>query len=184
MKIPYRQIIRHIDSSIGMDELSEKLFQLGHEHDIEDQILNFELTPNRGDCLSLYGILRDLKAFYKVNLKRNIYELDIPKLELDFKNLSQSSCKKITFLRVDIDDNIEDYKGALKDYFYDLKLNKNNFFTDISNFISYETGQPTHCYDASKINSSIEFQDIDFDKKVSFETLLDTKIELSGKNSV
>ena len=87
-------------------------------------------------------------------------------------------------LRVDIDDNIEDYKGALKDYFYDLKLNKNNFFTDISNFISYETGQPTHCYDASKINSSIEFQDIDFDKKVSFETLLDTKIELSGKNSV
>ena len=97
MKIPYRQIIRHIDSSIGMDELSEKLFQLGHEHDIEDQILNFELTPNRGDCLSLYGILRDLKAFYKVNLKRNIYELDIPKLELDFKNLSQSSCKKLHF---------------------------------------------------------------------------------------
>ena len=35
----------------------------------------------------------------------------------DFKNLSQSSCKKITFLRVDIDDNIEDYKGALKELF-------------------------------------------------------------------
>ena len=32
----------------------------------------------------------------------------------------------------------------------DLKLNKNNFFTDISNYISYETGQPTHCYDCAK----------------------------------
>ena len=40
-----------------------KLFQLGHEHEIEDQIFDLELTPNRGDCLSLYGILRDLKHF-------------------------------------------------------------------------------------------------------------------------
>ena len=168
MKIPYSHIIKHIDSHVDINKLSEKLFQLGHEHEIDEQIFNFEFTPNRGDCLSLNGILRDLRAFYKINLKKNIYEFDIPELTLDFKNLSQSSCKKITFLRIDIEDNIKNYKGALQEYFDDMELNKNNFFTDISNFISYETGQPTHCYDASKINSSIEFLDVDLDKKVSF----------------
>ncbi len=184
MKIPYSHIIKHIDSHVDINKLSEKLFQLGHEHEIDEQIFDFEFTPNRGDCLSLNGILRDLRVFYKINLKKNIYEFDIPELTLDFKNLSESSCKKITFLRIDIEDNIKNYKGALQEYFDDMELNKNNFFTDISNFISYETGQPTHCYDASKINSSIEFLDVDLDKKVSFQTLLDTKIELSGKNSV
>ena len=39
----------------------------------------------------------------------------------------------------------------LKNYFSELDNNKNNFFTDISNYISYETGQPTHCYDSATI---------------------------------
>jgi len=70
----------------------------------------------------------------------------------------------------------------LDDYFVDLSLNKNNFFTDVSNYLSYETGQPTHCYDASKINSKLIFHEIE--KNEEFETLLDKKIALTGKNAV
>ena len=62
MKIPYSYIQNHIDSDIDIEELSEKFFQLGHEHELEDKIFNFELTPNRGDCLSLNGLLRELKV--------------------------------------------------------------------------------------------------------------------------
>ena len=61
-------------------------------------------------------------------------------------------------------------------------LNKNNFFTDISNYISYETGQPTHCYDANKIKGKLVFQELDINQE--FETLLGKKINLSNKNSV
>ena len=66
----------------------------------------------------------------------------------------------------------------MDNYFKDLKINKNNLFTDISNYISYETGQPTHCYDAQKIETpSLEY--IDGEEK--FE-LVDKNIQLSGKN--
>ena len=36
---------------------------------------------------------------------------------------------------------------------------KNNLFTDISNYLSYEIGQPTHCYDSSilKIPLSLDY---------------------------
>ena len=44
------------------------------------------------------------------------------------------------------------YKDFLDDYFSSLNIKKINFFTDVSNFLSYETGQPTHCYDALKVH--------------------------------
>ena len=60
MKIAYSHLIKNIEGNPLIDDLSDKLFQLGHEHEVEDEIFNFEFTPNRGDCLSLRGLLRDL----------------------------------------------------------------------------------------------------------------------------
>ncbi len=184
MKISLKHILKLIGPNISIEELSEKLFQLGHEHEIENDIVDFEFTPNRGDCLSLNGILRDLKVFYDINFESNRYENDMEEFNFDFKNMSKDSCQRITFLKIDIEEEISEYKDSLKDYFNDLNLNKNNFFTDISNYISYETGQPTHCYDSSKINSRLIFQDIELDRKYKFKTLLGNTIDLIGRNSV
>ena len=103
-------------------------------------------------------------------------------LDIDFENLSQDICPQISFLKLEIDSIPDKYKDYLNDYFIDLNLNKNNFFTDISNYISYENGQPTHCYDADKINGKLVFQELDTDQE--FKTLLGKKINLTSKNSV
>ena len=69
MKISYKHIASCLHPRPKIKELSEKLFQLGHEHEVIDEIFDIELTPNRGDCLSLDGLLRDLALFmmYKKN---------------------------------------------------------------------------------------------------------------------
>ena len=69
MKIAYKHLLKKIDSQPSIEELSNKLFHLGHEHSINDNIFDLELTPNRGDCLSLNGILRDLSLFYNTNIQ-------------------------------------------------------------------------------------------------------------------
>ena len=181
MKISYSHLVSQIKENPSIEMISESLFQLGHEHEIDGDILNMELTPNRGDCLSINGLLRDLSAFYTVNFKKKIYSEKIDKLELDFENLSQNTCPKISFLKIEIDNIPSKYNQNLDDYFVELNLNKNNFFTDISNYLSYETGQPTHCYDASKINGKLVLQESDINKE--FLTLLNKKITLTGKNS-
>ena len=61
MKIPYKHLLNKIDSKPSIEEVSEKLFQLGHEHEIINNIFEFEFTPNRGDCLSKQGILQTTK---------------------------------------------------------------------------------------------------------------------------
>ena len=145
-------------------------------------MFDIEFTPNRGDCLSLNGLLRDLSVFYTVEPNQEFYSSEIAELQLDFENLSPDVCPRITFLKLEIDKNPNKYREYLDNYFKDLNLNKNNFFTDISNYLSYETGQPTHCYDSTKINGKIVFSELDINEE--FVTLLNKKINLTGKNSV
>ena len=182
MKIAYSHLVQHIAENPSIEQVSDSLFQLGHEHEIDGNIFDMEFTPNRGDCLSIKGLLRDLSAFYLVDLNREIFTEKLDELQLDFKNLSESTCPQISFLKLEIDQVPEIYKDSLDDYFLDLGLNKNNFFTDISNYLSYETGQPTHCYDANTMNGNLLFHEIE--KNEEFETLLDKKITLTGKNAV
>ena len=183
MKISYKHLIDKIPTKPSIEELSSKLFQLGHENEIIGNIIDLELTPNRGDCLSLTGILRDLKIFYDdIDTKNKIYEKNLKPFEFNFENEAISSCSEISFLKIEIKDIDMQYKGALKDYFEELNLKKNNFFTDISNYISYETGQPTHCYEAfsNKDVLTLEFIEGEYD----FISLMDKKVKLDERNLV
>ncbi len=182
MKIAYKHLLQFLDENPSEIEISEKLFQLGHENIIQNGIFDIEFTPNRGDCLSVYGLARDLNVFYtnKNNLK--IMEDPINPLNLNFKNDSVEDCPSISFLNIHIEGEISHYKDYLNSFFDELEVKKNNFFTDISNYVAYEIGQPTHCYDFSKIGDLINFKNLNIEDK--FYTLLDAEIDLSGKNCV
>ncbi len=182
MKIAYNHILKKIESNPDIKEISSKLFQLGHEHEVQDNIFDIEITPNRGDCLSLNGILRDLSIFYEIDKTEYIYQDEIKNLDLNFENNAQFDCPNISFLKIVIDEDIREYTSELENYFIDLNLNKNNFFTDVSNYISYETGQPTHCYDLKKIGNSFSLNYVN--EVQVFKTLMDKEITLLGKNLV
>ena len=182
MKVAYKHLISCIPSKPSIDEISERFFQLGHEHEVEDEIFDMELTPNRGDCLSVHGLVRDLAPFYEIDLSSDIYEKELKKLDIGFVNHAPEACSHISFLKIDIEGEITPYGGKLKEYFKDLNINKNNFFTDIYNYISYEMGQPTHCYDAKKIGNLFSLEIIEEDKK--FHTLLEKEIVIKGRNLV
>lgn len=182
MKFCYKHLLNYIKCKPSINDLSNKLFQLGHEHEIYDSIFDIEITPNRGDCLSIDGLLRDLSVFYEISFERKVYTKKCRPLAFNFINNAPKECSHISFLKIEIANDIEPYKDYLNDYFDGLDINKNNFFTDISNYISYETGQPTHCYDAETISGPLSLEIID--RELEFETLLDQKIKLKDKNLV
>lgn len=182
MKFLYKDLLNFLSEKPSKELLSEKLFQLGHEHEIAGDIFDMELTPNRGDCLSLNGLARDLNIFFGKVQPYKIFEGDILPLDFNFKNLSTDACPKISFLEIEIEGAIAAYKPYLENYFSLLGNNKVNFFTDVSNYISYELGQPTHCFDANTINNQLIFENKIC--KESFKTLLDSDINLEGKNCI
>ena len=182
MKALVSDIKARIKDPISTEELSDLLFQLGHENNIENNIIDIDITPNRGDCLSLLGILRDLKNFYEIDAKYEIHEEILDSFNLNFFNESVESCPNISFLKIEIDETTSNYKAYLESFFSKLGNKKINFFTDISNYLSYELGQPTHCYDFSKLDGDIVLRTSK--ERMQFETLTDKEIELFDNNLV
>ena len=107
MKISYKHLSRTLSGSVPINEISKKLFQLGHEHEIDGKIFDIEFTPNRGDCLSLLGLSRDLEVFYERNENFiTIYKDEIKPLNFNFINHAQEHCPNISFLKIEIDEII------------------------------------------------------------------------------
>ena len=67
MKIAYPHLVNFFKDKPLIEDVSEKLFQLGHENEIIDNILDIEFTPNRGDCLSLLGLGRDQSVLFALD---------------------------------------------------------------------------------------------------------------------
>ena len=117
MKILYQDLVSHLSNKPSKKVLSDKLFQLGHEHEINGDIFDMELTPNRGDCLSLLGLARDLNIFFGRSKDVDIFEGSIDALEIDFENLSPLDCPQISFLEIEIEETVSVYRPYLENYF-------------------------------------------------------------------
>jgi phenylalanyl-tRNA synthetase beta chain len=182
MKIIYQDLLNFLSKQPSKEDLSQKLFQLGHEHEINGDIFEMELTPNRGDCLSLIGLSRDLAVFFGRSSSIDLFEGDIEPLEINFENLSPKDCPKISFLEIEVEEITAKYKPYLENYFNTIGGSKTNLFTDISNYISYELGQPTHCFDRKTINNTLIFENKECNK--SFKTLLGSEVALKDYNCV
>ena len=182
MKILFPHLKNYFFDNLDINRVSNLLFQLGHENEIHKDILDIEFTPNKGDCLSVFGIARDLNAVHKTNLDIDIYTGNINELNFNFNNDLSNFCPNISFLKIEIDNPPKEYKPYLERYFKDLNNPKNNFFADISNYLAYEIGQPTHCYEFESIKDGFNLTST---KEISsFKTLLGKEIKLDRNESV
>ena len=79
MKISLNWLKEYLDIK-DANQLLSRLTSMGLEVDTvtklkRDIVINLDMTPNRADCLSVFGIARDLSAVYKKKIN-NLKELD------------------------------------------------------------------------------------------------------------
>lgn len=66
MRIPISWLKEFVKINISTKELAERLTMSGLETQVIDgNILDVDVLPNRGDCLSVIGIAREVKALLK-----------------------------------------------------------------------------------------------------------------------
>ena len=123
-----------------------------------DFLLEVDITPNRVDAASHYGVARDLAAFFA--LKNPAIQLTKPSVEA-FKvqntNLTipvtvenTEACPRysaVTISGVKVTESPEWLKNAL----LVIGLRPINNIVDITNYVLHELGQPLHAFDADKI---------------------------------
>ncbi|MGA7748711.1 MAG: phenylalanine--tRNA ligase subunit beta, partial [Gallionella sp.] len=153
---------------LGMAEESSGLMELADDAkvglsirahlDLDDHLITLKLTPNRSDCLSLYGIAREVAALTGASLQ------SIP--SASFKQTSKRSCKvKVTASaacprytgRVIEGVNAKAATPAwMAQRLERCGLRSISALVDVTNYVLLELGQPLHSFDLNKLNGDIE----------------------------
>ncbi|MEY2480704.1 MAG: phenylalanyl-tRNA synthetase beta chain [Verrucomicrobiota bacterium] len=119
-----------------------------------DTILDVEITPNRGDLLSHYGLAREIAALTEKKLKA--LKLD-PKIDIKKSGVEISATNECPFFSARKIDNVK--VGPSPDWLRAkieaAGIRSINNIVDISNFVMLELGQPTHAFDADKLKGGI-----------------------------
>ena len=123
---------------------------------LDDNIIEFKLTPNRADCLSVYGVGREVQALTGAPLKK-----------LDF-NPVEVTLDEVMPVRVEAPDLCGRFAGRIirgvnakaetPDYIKAritaAGMRPVSALVDISNYVMLELGRPTHVFDIKNIDTS------------------------------
>ena len=119
-----------------------------------DTILDVEITPNRGDLLSHFGLAREIAALSGKKLKTTAPE---PKIETEKSGVTIAATNECPFFSLRKIDNVKAGPSPqwLRAKIESVGVRSINNIVDISNFVMLELGQPTHAFDADKLNGGI-----------------------------
>ena len=124
---------------------------------LDDGVIDFELTANRGDLLSILGMAYEVGAIYDkkvkdVDLKHKESGEDINKT---FKTeVKTANCSKLLVKKVE-NVKIEESPIFIKNRLIASGIRPINNVVDISNYVMLELGQPLHFYDADKLGNKL-----------------------------
>ena len=124
---------------------------------LDDEVIDFELTSNRGDLLSIIGMSYELGAIYKKNVKD--IDLSYKEIKDDINkefNLKIETDKCSLFLAKKVKNvKVKESPKFIKERLIASGIRPINNVVDISNFVMLETGQPIHFYDASRLGDTL-----------------------------
>ena len=124
---------------------------------LDDEVIDFELTANRGDLLSILGMAQEIGAIYD----------KVPKnIEIGYKENGEDINKKFTvdvqtencslFLAKKVENvTIKESPKFIKNRLIASGIRPINNVVDISNYVMLEVGQPLHFYDADRLGDKI-----------------------------
>ena len=139
-----------IEANVGEDPI--KFMEM------DDAVIDFELTANRGDLLSVLGMAHEVAAIYDKKVKdidlthkensENIN--DSFKVVRNTENCSIFLAKKVKNV------TIKESPTFIKNRLIASGIRPINNVVDISNYVMIETGQPLHYYDADTLDGMLE----------------------------
>ncbi len=162
------------DVSVGVD--ANDVLDLG-----KDDIFEIEITPNRGDALSIRGLAREIGAIFGIKRKEKFPLVSIAEeIPVNIEALTDKVYRYRGIIVKDV--HVKESPWDIQ-----LKLIKSghspiNNIVDITNYILLQEGQPLHAFDLSKIKGKIIIRNAKDGEKI--ETLDGEEKELSSADIV
>ncbi len=128
-------------------------------HVENDALIEVDITPNRADAISHFGVARDLYAYYQAHGNTEItltrpsvegFKVDNHDLEIAIEVQNADACPRysgVSITGVEVKDSPEWLQNALRT----IGSRPINNVVDATNFILHSLGQPMHAFDADHI---------------------------------
>ena len=175
------------ESELGMSDSSDGISELDNDApvgqdireylDLDDNIIELDITPNRGDCFSVLGVAREVSANYNM-------AFNMPKFEVDAQGVSSintsvsntQACPKYLTRSIKSIDNTVKTPKWMADKLTRSGQQIHSPVVDITNYVLLELGQPMHAFDLEKINGAIEVRNAKAGETI--ELLNESSVEL------
>ena len=124
---------------------------------LDDNVIDFDLTANRGDLLSILGMAYEIGAIYdkpvkEVDLNHKEQGEDINKSFT--AEVKTENCKMLLVKKVE-NVEIKESPKFIKNRLISSGIRPINNVVDISNYVMLELGQPLHFYDADRLGNKM-----------------------------
>ena len=123
---------------------------------LDDVVIDIDLTPNRGDCFSVLGVARELAAFYKMplispsNCSNHTSALEhVPVIE------AQDGCGRFATCVVEGIDTAAQTPLWMVESLRRAGVRSLHPVVDVTNYVMLALGQPLHAYDASTLRGAL-----------------------------
>lgn len=147
---------------------------------LDDQIIEVDLTPNRSDCLSMQGIARDVGVLNRAP----VTPPQMPAVEADTKETlevtleAEGACPRYLGRVIRGVDISKPSPLWMQEKLRRAGLRSIDAVVDVTNYVLLELGQPLHAFDMNKLQGSIHVRQSSAGEKL---TLLDgQEVELSA----
>jgi len=123
-----------------------------------DWVIEIDITANRSDALSHYGVARDLYAWlvqngHTTSLHRpdcEAFKVDDHSLPIDVEIENKEACKRYACVSI-TDCEVKESPEWLQNKLRVIGLRPINNIVDITNYVMMAYGQPMHCFDADMV---------------------------------
>jgi len=155
------------ESEMGLSDCHDRIMELDSSAvlgenvrtclDLDDHIIELDLTPNRGDCFSVLGIAREVCANYDLSLFIKNYEAEQQgKKSFKAKVSNTKACPKYLTRVIEGIDNKAVTPKWMAQRLQRASQQLHSPVVDITNYVLLELGQPMHAFDLKKINGNID----------------------------
>ena len=144
-------IVLPADTPVGMKAAD-------YYHVENDTIIEVDITPNRSDAASHYGVARDLYAYYEAHGQHialtkpsvEAFKIDSHAMPVKVFVNAPDACPRYTGVSIQ-GVTIKESPEWLKNSLLAIGLRPINNVVDVTNFVLHECGQALHAFDADKI---------------------------------
>jgi len=160
MKIQYSYLKNFLNTKLSQKKLSDAFTKVGFECDIEGDLIEFDITPNRGDVLSLKGLEREFCAYQSTKPLQKLQTASLKPIK-DKKIINQidsSGCGNYHLMLIQGLRKIKNLDAKKRNFIESAGIPLINPLVDLGNYIMLEIGAPMHVFDLSKLALPISVQ--------------------------